>query len=165
MGRIFSIFGNFVQFGRWSTPDPSFSGKIVVDDNDEFFGYCEELYDSKMSSINRTRYLAGAFAPNGRNEKRGIAFYKMSNDYNQAPLMYVLPDLADSSNGSWAALSFLGYFQEQGKAKILVKEEAYSEDEKHRIKTIYDNLNKKVNGNDELIEQIQCCKDMITHAR
>ena len=165
MSRIFSIFGNFVQFGRWSTPDPSFTGKIVVDDNDEFFGICEELYNSKMSSINRTRYLVGAFAANGRNEKKGIAFYKLSNDYEQSPLMYVLPDIADSENGSWTALTFLGYFQEQGKAKIILKEEAYSEDEKNRIKTQFDNLNKRVNGNDQLLEQVSCCKDIITNAK
>ena len=51
MSRIFSISGNFIQNGAWSTPDPSFSGKIVVDDNDKFYGYCDELYGKTMSEL------------------------------------------------------------------------------------------------------------------
>ncbi|MBR5389597.1 hypothetical protein IK146_03500 [Candidatus Saccharibacteria bacterium] len=164
MSRILSISGNFVQFGRWSEPDPSFSGKIVVNEKDEFFGFCDELYRSDMSDINRIRYIAGAFAPNGRNGARGIAFYKMSNDPEQSPLMYVVPDLTNPESGSWAALSIFGYFQEQGKSKVIVTEEVYSEEEENRIKAEYCALDKGINGNDELLEQIHCCKDIITHA-
>jgi hypothetical protein len=42
-----------------------------------------------LSGINKTRFLAGALTPNGKNGKTGIAFYKMSNDPIQSPLMYV----------------------------------------------------------------------------
>lgn len=165
MGRIFSITGNFMQYGQWSEPDPSFSGKIVVNEEDEFYGICEELYRSSMSDINRTRYIAGAFAKNDRNGWQGIAFYKMSNDPVQAPLMYFTPDLTNSESGTWAALSIFGYFQEQGRSKIIVKEEAYSKEVEDNIKAEYDALNKDINGNNELLEQIHCCKDMIIHAR
>lgn len=164
MSRIFRISGNFMQFGKWSEPDPSFSGKIIVNEKDEFIGFCDELYCSNMSEINRIRYIAGAFAENGRNGKRGIAFYKMSNDPEQSPLMYVTPDLANQESGSWAALSIFGYFQEQGRSKIAIEEEVYSEEEENRIKSKYQSLNKEVNGNNELLDQVYCCKDIIAHA-
>ena len=162
MSRIFSISGNFMQYGEWAEPNPSFSGKIVVDENDEFYGFCEELYANTMSDINRIRYLAGAFANNGRDGKRGIAFYKMSNEPRQAPLMYVIPNLEAPKTGSWAALSaFTGLFDFQGKADITVEEEAFSAEEEANIKAKYDALDKRINGHDELLEQIQCCKDII----
>ena len=59
MSKIFKISGNFTQHGEWSAPDPSFVGEIVVDDANTFCGYCDELYDSEMSALNKTRFLAG----------------------------------------------------------------------------------------------------------
>ena len=164
MSRIFNISGNFMQFGKWSEPDPSFSGKIVVNEEDEFYGFCKELYSSNMSDNNRIRYIAGAFAKNGCNGQQGIAFYKMSNDSKQAPLMYVTPDLTDPESGLWAALSIFGYFQEQGKSRITIEEETFSKDVENSIKAEYDTLDKGINWNDELLEQIQCCKDIIINA-
>ena len=163
MSRIFNISGNFMQFGKWSEPDPSFSGKIVVNEESEFYGFCEELYSSNMSDVNRIRYIAGAFAENGRNGYRGIAFYKMSNDPKQAPLMHVTPDLMVPESGSWAALAF-GCFLKQGKSRITVEEETFSKEVENNIKTQYDALNISINGNDELLEQIRCCKDIIIQA-
>ena len=164
VSRIFNISGNFMQFESWCEPDPSFVGKIVLTEEDEFYGFCEELYASDMSDINRIRYIAGAFAKNGRNGQQGIAFYKMSNDPEQAPLMYVVPDLTDPETGVWAALFIFGGFQEQGKAKVTITEEPYSKEEEDRIKVKYQNLDEEINGNDELLEQIYCCKDIIANA-
>lgn len=164
MSRIFSISGNFTQYGMWSEPDPSFVGKIVATDDDEFYGFCEELYCNDMSDINRTRYLAGAFAKNGRNGRQGISFYKLSNDPEQAPLMYVVPDLTYPKSGSWGALFRTGFFLKQGKAKVIIEEEDYSKEEEDRIKAKYQALNKKGRYNHELLEQIHCCKDIIVNA-
>ena len=162
MSRIFKISGNFVQYGEWSTPDPSFSGEIVVDDEkNEFYGYCDELYCDDVTDINRSRFLAGAFAMNGKNGQQGIAFYKLSNDPLQSPLMYVIPDLTNPESGSWAALSIFGYFQPQGKAKVIIEEEKFSKAIEESVKLRYDLLDTDINGNDELLEQIQCCKDII----
>ena len=165
MSRIFKISGNFVQNGEWAKPDPSFTGKIVVDDNNEFYGYCDELYSSSMSEINRIRYLSGVFATNIESGQRGIAFYKMSNDRKQAPLMYVVPDLTDPEGGTWAALTEFGYFLEMGKSKITVEEEPFSEEEEKNIKAKYDNLDENVNHNKDLLteDQIACTKSIIIH--
>ena len=142
MSKIFKISGSFMQDGKWSTPDPSFTGKIVVDDNDEFYGYCDELYESVEDEINRTRYLVGAFATNAKKGSRGIAFYKLSNYAAQAPLMYVVPDLLDGS-GTWAAFVYMFFTSQmviQGKSKLSVVEIPYTEEEEKQIKEKYDEL-------------------------
>lgn len=166
MSRIFSISGNFMQRGEWVEPNPSFSGKIVVDKNDEFYGFCEELCASTMSDIDRIRYLAGAFANNGRDGERGIAFYKMSNEPMQAPLMYVMPNLKVPKTGFWAKLHLLmGYFISQSDADITVKEEAFSAEEEANIKAKYDALDKNINAHSILLKQIQHCKNCIIDAK
>ena len=111
--------------------------------------------------------MLGAIAPNGRNGKKGIAFYKMSNDSEQAPLMYVVPNLEDPSNGSWAALTPFGFFQPVGQARVEIEGKAVSasEEDEKRIKTKFDELDKNINGNDQLLEQMQCCIDIIVHAK
>ncbi|MBQ3352651.1 hypothetical protein IJG91_03305 [Candidatus Saccharibacteria bacterium] len=141
MSRIFSISGNFIQNGAWSTPDPSFSGKIVVDDNDKFYGYCDELYEKTMLELNRTRYLIGVFAQNDSCTNKGISFYKLSNEGWQSPLMYVIPDLSDpeQKDATWGAFTeifpWTGIYEMcvMGCAKINLAEEPFSVDEEKRI--------------------------------
>lgn len=167
MSRIFSLSGNFNQNGAWSTPDPSFSGKIVVDDNDEFYGYCEELYEETMSELNRTRYLVGVFAQNDSCANKGISFYKLSNEGRQSPLMYVIPDLSDpeQKDATWAAFTRVWDYQmvPMGHARINLTEEPFSVDEEKRIREIYEDLDDDVGFNSSLIEQIGSCRDMIEH--
>lgn len=157
MSKIFKISGNFMQYGEWSTPDPSFVGEIVVDDANTFYGYCDELYENRKSE---TRFLVGAIAPNGRNGRNGIAFYKMSNCSECTSLMYVVPDLeAPISDGSWAELRF-GLFRPMGPAKVKIEEKDDSDFEKDekRIKTKFNELDKNIPINSELLEQALICK-------
>ncbi len=168
MSRIFSISGNFNQNGAWSTPDPSFSGKIVVSDDDKFYGYCEELYEETMSELNRTRYLVGVFAQNDSCAGKGISFYKLSNEGRQSPLMYVIPDSSDpeQKDATWAAFvkTLRGYqMVPMGHARINLTEEPFSVDEEKRIRGIYEDLDEDVGFNSPLIEQIGSCRDMIEH--
>ena len=144
-----------MQYGEWSTPDPSFTGEIVVDDDNTFHGYCNELYDTDTPVLNKTRYIAGAIAPNGRNGKEGIAFYKLSNYHNQAPLMYVIPELGEYSEGEWAALDW-GTFFVIDEARVEIEEVTYSIEDEKRIRTKYDELDKTINCHNQLLEQIQC---------
>ena len=162
MSKIFKISGNFMEYGEWSTPDPSFTGEIVVDDANVFCGYCTELYNSRKSEI---RFLAGAFASNGRNGKIGIAFYKMSNNPIYAPQMYIILDLEDICPGSWKELYFGSYFVFRGGAKIAVEEVTYSEDEESRIKSQFEKIDRSINCNSQLLEQVQCCIDILTNAK
>ena len=166
MSKIFKISGNFVQYGKWAKPNPSFEGEIVVDDANTFCGYCNELYDSNMSALNKIRFLAGAIAPNGRNGKDGIAFYKMSNDTEQSPLMYVIPEL-ENGKGEWAAASWDRGFFTIDEARVEIEEKLTSvpEEDEKRIKAKFDELDKSVNFNKALLEQIQCCIDIIINAK
>ncbi|MBR3180941.1 hypothetical protein IKF63_02585 [Candidatus Saccharibacteria bacterium] len=156
MSRIFRVSGNAMQFGRWLEPDPSFSGKIVVNEEDEFYGFCDEFCNNKPGA-GQTRYVVGAFVDNELSEQRGIIFYKISNNLVQAPLVYIMSDLTNLNSGSWAILSSLGYFHEQGKAIIFVEEEDFSEEAVEAIRAKYKTLNDEgvENGNGELLGQIQ----------
>ena len=154
MSRIFRISGNFMQSGKWSKPNPSFSGRIITDKEGRFYGYCEELYDG-ASDVSRIRYIAGAFAENSYRRRQGIAFFKMSNDPSQDPLVYITLDLGNPEGGSWYELSTLGCFQRRGRARVVVKEEPFSEEVANSIMTKYSTLNKGVNGNDKLLREIQ----------
>ena len=103
MSKIFSIEGNFTQEGEWSQPDPSFKGKIIVEDDGSFSGYCNELYGSISSD--KTRYLFGHLAQDEHGEVTGIAFFKLSNDHIQAPLIYLVADLKTDRIALWGSLS------------------------------------------------------------
>ena len=152
-----------MQYGEWSTPDPSFVGEIVVDDNNTFCGYCDELYESRKSE---TRFLAGAIAPNGRNGKNGIAFYKMSNDKNQPPLLYIVPEL-ENGKGEWAEASWnKGFFTiDEAMVEIEEKPTAALEEGEKLIKAKFNELDKSIDLNRALLEQIQCCIDIIINAK
>lgn len=165
--KIFKISGNFFQYGEWAEPDPAFVGEIVLEDSGTFYGYCNELYDDNMPDLNKNRFIAGAITANARNHKLGIAFYKLSNDEVQLPLMYVVPDLEDSTNGEWAILSnFSGYFQRVDRAKIQLEELIFSnpEAESERIRDRFEDLDRNINGNGQLIDQIQCCINILVNA-
>ncbi len=158
MSRIFSISGNFMQNGRWSEPNPSFKGKIVVADDGGFRGYCDELYECDMSDINKTRFIVGVLATNRRRNAEGIMFYKLSNDPVQAPLLYIMQDLSDSNSGSWSAPGHIGLFVRQGEANITLEKEDYSEEEEDRIHAKFTELDKDLNGNGMVIA---ICQNLI----
>lgn len=176
MSRIFKISGNFAKYGKWSEPDPSFSGEIVVDEKyqpyaefcdwlyySNFYGTCDELYNSDLMDINRTRYIAGVLVEDERKERQGIIFLKLSNDPEQDPLKYVVPDLANPERGSWwAALTpFFGFLQ-QGKAKITLEEETFSEEEAENIMEKYDSLERSA-INKIAFEQTRFTRDIFNY--
>ena len=167
MSKIFRISGNFKQSGKWSKPDPSFSGKIVVDEDGIFYGFCDELYSENiMSDLNRVRYLSGALGPNGFNGNQGIAFYKMSNYFPQNPLMYIVPDLICMDSGGWYALERgLNLFALKGMAKVSIEEEIYSEEEEASIRAKFELLDKGINCHYVLIEMARdYCKEVLLNA-
>ena len=163
MSRIFRISGNFMQSGKWSKPNPSFSGKIIADEEGRFYGYCEELYDG-ASDASRIQYIAGAFAENNHRRRQGIAFFKMSNDPSQDPLAYITLDLENPESGSWSELSTLGRFLRRGRTRIVVEEEAFSKKAENSIRAKYDTLDKSINGNDKLLKEIQSLVSAVVHS-
>ena len=147
MGKIFLITGNFQQDGKWSEPNPSFSGLIAVDDNGYCRGWCDELYHSKQPSKNKVRYLYGFLAKNRDNGNLGIAFLKLSNYERQTPLHYAMYDLQDETRGEWASLQALSFecvgFVRQGSAIVKIEEQEYANDAYEGILARFDELERK----------------------
>ena len=161
------IFGNFQQFGEWSTPDPGFEGHIIVEDDGKFIGYHDELYgvvegmESLDNDLNRIRFVFGYIANNNINDAEGIAFFKLSQDDDQSPIVYVIPDFTDDSSGSWAAPGFLGYFDPQGRAKVTVEEVAESEEITSKINNLHELIKDSTPTNDELLGLAEICLEML----
>lgn len=149
MSKIFSIEGNFTQNGKWSQPDPSFKGKIIVEDDGSFSGYCDELYGSISSD--KTRYLFGYLAQDEHGKVTGITFFKLSNDRNQAPLIYLVADLKTDRVALWGSLSLsfgtLVSSMWHGEATINVKEESDSDEVRGSITKRLDKFDANINRN------------------
>lgn len=169
MSKTMHITGNFEQFREWSKPDPGFDGYIVVSGDGSFIGYLNELYgpvigmESLHNDLNRIRFITGYIANNNKDGEEGVAFLKLSEDENQSPLMYVVPNLA--KEGSWAALrGDLGYFERRGRAKVLLEEVAESDDITEDIVCSYESIRNRNNPvNNSLLDQAHTCLDILQH--
>ena len=158
MSKIFKISGNFVQNGKWVQPDPSFAGEIVVDDDNTFHGYCNELYDTDTPVLNKTRYLAGVIATNSKTGKEGIAFFKLSNYIEQAPLLYII----SGEEGAWGVIfPWRGDYSMVNKARVKIEEVTYDLKDEQRIENKFNELNMNINLHDQLLrpEQMQSFAD------
>ncbi len=168
MSKIFRISGNYIsdKTGEWQTPDPSFTGEIVVDDHGQLHGYCNELYDHDIEE-NKVRYLAGYIAEHGNDDKKGICFLKLSNYEDQSPFMYTIPDLSNKeSGGNWAAIvSPIPYFVPINDAWVELTEEIAEDPEKEaqRIMDKYNEINLHVGWNEDMVSQVDCCYDVLIH--
>lgn len=149
MSKIFSIEGNFTQKGEWSQPDPSFKGKIIVEDDGSFSGYCDELYGSISSD--KTRYLFGHLAQDEHGEVTGIAFFKLSNDRKQAPLIYLVANLKTDRVALWGSLSLsfgtLVSCMWHGKATINTEKESDSDEVRDSITKRLNKFDANINRN------------------
>ncbi|MBR5027485.1 hypothetical protein IKX64_02800 [Candidatus Saccharibacteria bacterium] len=154
--RIFKLSGNYCLCGSWEDPDPSFVGKIVVKEDGNFVGYCDELYDSDTPDINRVRYLVGYY------DEEGICFYKLSNYAEQMPLLYADYKLESYKYGAWGGLSpHNGQFSRCGAAHLYIIEEPFSSEEEARILRKYGELNKNIGYNFDVLDQGDSCKNIL----
>lgn len=155
MGKIFKITGNYMQYGMWAIPDPSFAGEIVVDDDNTFKGYCDELYESEQPDENKLRFLFGKFGKSKENSTDGLVFLKLSNFERQSPLLYVVHDFEDQSNNHWAALRIhfdSAEFEPQGAATIKIEEVEYSAEREKAILDKYNQIECEDNLNDSMLD-------------
>ena len=147
--RIFIISGSFEQNGEWLEPNPSFKGKIVVEEDGFFRGYCNELYSSDTPEINRVRYIAGHYPPI---DKDAIEFYKFSNYPYQDPLYYQDGWMNEPQSGDWLVYNFLtGKFMPAGKAHVSVVPVVYSPEEESEILDKYNELDLDNDFNREIL--------------
>ena len=165
MSKIFKISGNFMmKNGEWKQPDPSFAGEIVVDDDNTFHGYCNELYDADTPDLNKTRYLAGVIATNSETGKEGIAFFKLSNYIEQAPLLYII----SGEEGVWGVIfPWRGDYFIVDEARVKIEEVTYDLKDEQRIKNKFNELDMSINLHDHLLlpEQMQSFTDALINAQ
>ena len=157
------VFGNFEQFGKWSEPDPSFDGYIIVDDDGKFVGYLDELYgpvadmESLCNSLNNLRFITGYIANNGKDGAEGICYLKLSQDINQSPLLYVIPNL--DQEGEWGTmLGVFEYFNHLGCARVSLEKVAESDVINAKINNLH-GLIRDGNStmNNSLLDQSDVC--------
>ena len=131
-----------------------------MDDAGKVCGWCSELYDAPtkerlpkelLGGANATRYLVGAMAP--ENNGYSILMFKLSNVRQQAPLLYEIHD-AYPEDCSWSAMSLIGGFFSQGRAKIELEELPYSEEKANQIKERFDEVDLAVNNNLDLVHEV-----------
>ena len=154
---VYTLAGNFSQSGRWSTPDPSFTGPIFVQEDGFFFGVQTELFD-RPSHLPADKYINGYIGTSGL-DTLGICFYKlMPNEERYSPISYLVPDLA--STGKWLAISG-GTFQPQGDARVTLT--PTDEQDHAQVLAAYEHLSLSdtILVNQGLLEQIGCCKDLL----
>ncbi|MCR4753049.1 MAG: hypothetical protein K5837_01350 [Candidatus Saccharibacteria bacterium] len=121
-------------------------GKIIVEDDGLFSGYCDELYGSISSD--KTRYLFGHLAQDEHGKVTGIAFFKLSNDRNQAPLIYLVAGLKTSRVALWGSLSLsfgtLVSYMWHGEATINTEEDSDSDEVRASITKRLNEFERKV---------------------
>ena len=159
MSKIFKISGNFMQDGEWSKPDPAFIGKIAVNEDGKFCGYCKQLCiegvsdknNNEVRNVDKYRALVGAMAEEG--DGYSLLFFKLSNEPWQAPLAYEVHDssLADSV---WSAKDPSGGFVAQGNARAWLEELSYTEESETRIKEQFCEVDISIGANNELINEL-----------
>lgn len=159
MSRIFRVSGHLIKNGIWPRIKPNFYGEIVLE-SDNFFGYCNELGDRKKYS--NQHFLVGTITKNRKNVC-SAAFYRLSNKFEQGPLLFVVPDLSQPDNASWAIMNPFGLFQFQGKATIKYEESPYSSAIESEIKHNFEQLNRFINCNGEFLAQLDRCKEYTAH--
>lgn len=161
-GGLRSIVGSPVVI---SDPDLNSVGEIVLDEDfSTFYGYWIKKYEKDERTVFEKRYLTGAIAPNGRNGNNGIAFYELPNDNKITQIMYVAPDLKNPKCGEWATPGKYGYFEPRGRAKIVLEEQPYSEEDDERISIIFEEVDVSNINNVELLCQVESCIDVLANA-
>lgn len=166
MGKIFRISGNLKVDGEWREPDPSFEGEILVDDDDNFIGYCNELYhirpelEPALKGKYEFRYLAGSFAVNERSGKQGICYYILSNSSEIESIVCRIPDVEKPEDGGdYCYIGPFDMFLHEGEARISLNEIDYSDEDASRIIDAFVSLDLKEYMNDSLVKkQFNRCK-------
>ena len=165
MGKIFRISGIFGEIGKERDAKPSIKGLINVDDDDNFFGYCDEscpIYEELGPDLRNEygfRFLAGSFANNGKDKKRGMCFYVMSNSTAVEPILCLLPRIEEPENGTYFFIGPFNIFLPEGEIHIELEEVEFSVEKATEIIDTFVNLDTKKYMNDSLLnKQFKRCR-------
>ena len=151
MGRIFKICGNFKKNGKWNTPDPYFTGEIILENNDVFYGYLTEGKEAK--------YLVGVITED-KKEITDAQFYIMSNDHTVSPVFCDTKGEGGKLAGQWYEMKYhldnkQPYtFSSESAARVIFEKESYSKKAENRIEGKFSNLNQNTAMNGRIIRSV-----------
>lgn len=112
---IYSLQIEIQRYGIWS--GETLSGKIIAKEDDTFYGYAEEWRSSRRTS-GELNFILGAFAKNQKG-KRGMAFFRFTNERPYVPEMIVFPDLSNRDWCQWGNdCMYYSYFAPGGYAEV-----------------------------------------------
>ncbi len=135
MSKIFKIAGNFNQSRC------SFDARVVVENDNGFRGYCKRIVlNSHYSTV--FYFITGVVAESGG--ATGIAFYLLSNESKNKPLMFVVPDITEAGEcGDYDDFGSDGSGDGSSRCEAEIttfKEMPYSAQDEEYIKTVcFDN--------------------------
>lgn len=149
VSRIFNVTASVDREVFYNyRPDPyipRIRGKLVVDDDDVIWGYCEETESDKfLRGIDTTSILFGAVADYAQN-RYGACFFKRTS-YRGCGI-FILPEIENPNNGMWFSW---GCYVSSVDVKIVFEEQPFSADEEKLIK---ERFRKRLQDDEELIRQ------------
>ena len=151
MSKLFKISGNFKKNGNWGTPDPYFTGEIILENNDVFYGY--------LSEQNETKYVVGVITDDEEGTTNA-QFYVMSNDYTVSPVFWNTQGENGELNGRWYEMKYNldnkhpYIFTPKSAAKVSLEKESYSKKTKNRIESEFSKLKQNMAMNSRIIKSV-----------
>ena len=165
MSRIFNISGNY-DFVRTSSlremqriylgvdvglPEKiGFLGKMAVD-GDDFCGFTEELLGLNKP---REHYLYGRMfeKPDGVS----MAFYRLSNERNVMPQLFVIRRVDDESSGFWSVRGIFDWLEPLGRAsaQIVEVEHYHKITSELKVRNAWLNLDRSIEANAKCLERL-----------
>lgn len=148
-----------MENGDWAKPDPAFEGRIAVDENGKFCGWCEQAcaegssnyHEDKLCESDKTRCLVGALAEEG--DGYSLLFFKLSNDEWQPPLSYEI-HATSTADCVWSAKDPGGGFVAMGNAMVSLEELQRSESSADRIRKQFREMYVSTAENDALLQEV-----------
>lgn len=160
MGKIFKIAGNFNQ------NQCSFSARVVVENDNTFCGYCKHIILSSRYSVT-FHFITGVVVESGG--ATGIAFYLLSNESKNKPLMFVVPDITEAGEcGDYDDFGSdgLGDGSSRCEAEITTfKEMPYSAQDEKYIKTVCFDNEVDFKKHERLLDNIERCRSSLEMAQ
>lgn len=159
MGKIFKIAGNFNQ------NQCSFSARVVVENDNTFCGYCKHIIMNSYYSVDRY-FVTGVIAEDG--EHKGLAFYLLSNDPKDRPLMFVVPNIDEAGEcGSFEEFGTLKIRDKSswGEANATYNELSRSNEDETYIKVVCFGDASKLDRNKKFIDSTSYCAHLLEKAQ
>ena len=157
MGKVFMIKGQFKRDNVWV--DQGFFGYIMTEgeDDNNFKGYCHQVFPEDSKEPRGVRFIVGSFAINREAEKNAASFLKLINLPEGWPTLYYIPDI-ESGDGSY--YFYMGKsigWARNNQARVRIVEIAYDKKIVDDIEWQFSRLDLNNPKNVEMVNQSHLC--------